>query len=105
MHDHEDVEGIGEREDSGVVGWEREELLEGSPVLGRNGVGETVEVVVDSPVGLSHAQVRHFSAQTPLSVSRHLYFLFAWLCESEGSNDVVNKKEREMRENDKSFYV
>lgn len=61
MQDLENVEGIGEGENRGVVGGERKQPLKRISVLVRNGVAEAVQVVVDSSVGLSHTQVRHRS--------------------------------------------
>lgn len=78
MQDLENVEGIGEGENRGVVGGERKQPLKRISVLRRNGVAEAIQVVVDSSVGLSHTQVRHRSlcseSQT-LSSSKHRTFL------------------------------
>lgn len=52
----EENERVGEREEGGVVGGEGEEGAEGSAVLGRNGVGEGVQVLCDLSVCLFHAQ-------------------------------------------------
>lgn len=54
--DLEEDERVGEREEGGVVGGEGEEGAERSAVLGRNGVGESVQVICDSPVCLFHAR-------------------------------------------------
>ena len=62
----EEVKGVGEGEEEGGVGGDGEEGLEGSSVLGRNGVGEAVQVV------------RYPSMSFPVAHVCHCYLLIAY---------------------------
>lgn len=55
----EEVEGISYREEEVGIRREREESLQGSTVLRRNGVTEAIEIFCYPSVCFPHAQVSH----------------------------------------------